>query len=592
MLMKPDRNFLPRLFRWTSIRMWFTIPFLLQLFITIGLIGFFLVQDNINSSKLVLKELQGQMLKQVKDQLSERLQEAMHLNQTNAASLQAGILELEFPLKRERYFVNHIKAFPNVAMTFIALADGSVYGASRTADDQIHVVRSDSTTGGDLWYYRTADLGEGTEVVRKIPGFDMRTRPWYSQAVEAGGPVFSNKYHHLVFQEPAITAGYPVYDREQRLIGVFGVVYLISWLGDTLRSLPTGTSGQVFVADSTGLLIAGSPMQEGEGTLISASLALPLNENQDDLPGFTLDGRHYYVGISDFEEYGTHWKIYAILAEDDFLGGMKKATVQTVLILVVLLLLSLLFAFWLAGWVTKPIVSLNKAAKELAKGNRISIPDDGRKDELGELTRSFNEMGIKLTGLLSHLEEEVKLRTQELRERNEELQRLSFSDSLTGIANRRRFDATFNSVWNSALRYQRPIALLMLDIDFFKNYNDTYGHQAGDDCLKSIGSLLKNKVRRSSDLAARYGGEEFAVLLQDMEKYKIAGLAEDIRKSVQELNIEHETSPFQKVTISIGCAYMIPTPEKTPAELIEMADRALYQAKKTGRNRVVSAIAT
>jgi diguanylate cyclase (GGDEF)-like protein len=142
------------------------------------------------------------------------------------------------------------------------------------------------------------------------------------------------------------------------------------------------------------------------------------------------------------------------------------------------------------------------------------------------------------------------------------------------------------TAWNTALRFQRPIAIFMLDIDSFKNYNDTYGHQAGDDCLKAIGNLLSQKIRRASDLAARYGGEEFVVILQEPEQEKLLGFAQEIRKSVQELGIEHKQSPYEKVTVSVGIACMIPTVEAEPAELVEAADRALYQAKQKGRNRV------
>jgi diguanylate cyclase (GGDEF)-like protein len=130
------------------------------------------------------------------------------------------------------------------------------------------------------------------------------------------------------------------------------------------------------------------------------------------------------------------------------------------------------------------------------------------------------------------------------------------------------------------------LAVIMADIDWFRVVNNTYGHQAGDDCLKAIGSLLSQKVRRASDLAARYGGEEFVVILQEPEQEKLLDFAQDIRRSAQGLGIEHRQSPYEKVTVSIGVACMIPTVEAEPAALVEAADRALYQAKQKGRNRV------
>lgn len=598
-----DFSFFTQLFKRKTIRRWVTLPSLLQLLVTIGLIGFFLIQAGINSSHLILKELQQHTLHQIHEQIEQRLNAAMTLNQINYDSLQSGILNLDSTVERERYFSNHIKAFPDIAMTFIGLADGSFYGARRTTEGEIQVVRNNSSTGGESRYYHTSALGEGTSLAGAFPNYDARTRPWYIKASEAGKPTYTNIYSHFIFHEPTVTASYPVYGPEHRLIGVFGVDYILSWMGEALGSLPIGASGQIFVTDGKGLLIATSldkqpyklvdgisqliNAQESDSEIIKAAVALPAEEFQKVLPGFAVGDKKYYVGRSYFQDYGINWTIHVVLAESDFLGGVREATSQMLMILIISLIFSLFFAFGFAIRITKPIVEINKAARELSKGNLIPIPDEGREDELGELGRSFNEMGLRITNLVSHLEEEVKARTLELQERNAELQQLSFSDSLTGIANRRQFDNTMKSAWNMALRRNRPIIILMLDIDYFKDFNDTYGHQAGDDCLKCVGSLLSSKVYRASDLVARYGGEEFIIILQDTRTDMIRDFAEGIRNGVLELDIKHITSPFKLVTVSIGAAHMIPTPDTTPATLIELADRALYHAKEKGRNNVV-----
>ncbi len=600
--MHHNQRFLMKLLGRKSIRMSFTIPFIIQIIFATGLIGFFLLQGSKNVSHLILKELQQQMLQQVNNQLSQRMQEALQLNQINYDSFQSGLLNLESNEERERYFITHIKSFPDVAMTFIGLEDGSFYGARHTLEGEYQVVRNNKDTGGASWYYRTTNLGEGIEVVDEFLDFDARMRPWYIKAKEIGGPTFSSIYGHFVFHEPTVTASYPIYDQNNKLIGVFGVDYLLSWLGNTLGELPIGDSGQVFVTDDSGFLIATSfdgtsykmvdnksqliPANESESILIQSAISLSFEEYENDLRGFKVKGDKYYVGLQKFQDYGIDWKIYVILAEADFLGGMNSATKQTVVVMIFSIILFFFFAYWTAKGVTMPIIRLNEAAKELTQGKLMLVTDVERTDELGELSRSFNTMGKQLTNMVAHLEEEVKARTFELEERNDSLQRLSFLDGLTGIANRRKFDSTLESAWNFALRHKRSIALIMLDIDFFKNYNDTYGHLAGDDCLKSIGRLLSEKVRRLSDLVARYGGEEFVIILQDTEVNKIVGFAEDIRKGIQDLRIEHATSPFEIVTLSMGIAYMIPNMNTTPLALIEMADNALYLAKDNGRNRV------
>jgi diguanylate cyclase (GGDEF)-like protein len=177
-----------------------------------------------------------------------------------------------------------------------------------------------------------------------------------------------------------------------------------------------------------------------------------------------------------------------------------------------------------------------------------------------------------------------------------ELQRLTVADPLTGIANRRAFDEALEREWRRAVRNGETLSLMMIDIDYFKGYNDRYGHVAGDECLRTVASSLANNAHRSSDLAARYGGEEFAVLLPQVDAAAAARLAQRICQSVFELNIPHAGSQIaQCVTISIGLASMRPAQQSPdqkrpdlaqPTSLVLAADHALYAAKTAGRNRV------
>ncbi|WP_092614054.1 sensor domain-containing diguanylate cyclase [Roseospirillum parvum] len=170
------------------------------------------------------------------------------------------------------------------------------------------------------------------------------------------------------------------------------------------------------------------------------------------------------------------------------------------------------------------------------------------------------------------------------------LQSLVNKDGLTGLANRRSFDASIEADCLQAQREQSHLSLLLVDVDHFKAYNDTYGHQAGDDCLKTVAKALGGQVFRPSDLAARYGGEEFAVLLPGVGLEGALGVAERIRAAVAGLAIAHSGNPREGiVTLSVGVAALRPTPQIGPAALISAADRALYAAKAAGRNRVAHA---
>ncbi|WP_224959788.1 GGDEF domain-containing protein [Geomonas subterranea] len=186
------------------------------------------------------------------------------------------------------------------------------------------------------------------------------------------------------------------------------------------------------------------------------------------------------------------------------------------------------------------------------------------------------------TNLLEHENRQLQKATLELR-------RLSISDPLTGLGNRRHFEVMLDQEWQRALRSESPIALIFLDIDVFKNFNDNYGHQAGDNCLKLVAQELGRFARRPGDTAARYGGEEFVLLLSGVGLADAATIAKGCRKAVEALQLPHSHSPVAGVvTVSAGVAAMIPDLDADRQLLVEAADKALYRAKLKGRNTVVA----
>ncbi len=185
------------------------------------------------------------------------------------------------------------------------------------------------------------------------------------------------------------------------------------------------------------------------------------------------------------------------------------------------------------------------------------------------------------------MERLVRERTEELRLANEHLSRLSFVDALTGLANRRCFDETLDKEWRRASRLHMPLAVVMADIDGFKQYNDAMGHPAGDRCLAAVADIFFQSLGRAGDLAARYGGEEFVVLIPAADHATALAVAEELRAACEALAIAHPTSPVGPVvTISLGVASCIPSEQTSAAALVAQADAALYRAKQEGRNRV------
>lgn len=174
-----------------------------------------------------------------------------------------------------------------------------------------------------------------------------------------------------------------------------------------------------------------------------------------------------------------------------------------------------------------------------------------------------------------------------LKAQNDLLRMLVFIDGLTGVANRRRFDEALQAEWRHCRRNDLPLTLLLLDIDYFKRYNDHYGHQAGDACLQSVAATIKERLSRAHDLVARYGGEEFVCLMPECDLAAGQAMAEELRKAVEAKGIPHaDSSTANMVTLSIGVATMKPNADCGPEFLVSAADAALYMAKSGGRNRV------
>lgn len=271
----------------------------------------------------------------------------------------------------------------------------------------------------------------------------------------------------------------------------------------------------------------------------------------------------------------------------------------------------IIFLYFSRNMLGRPLAILTAATKGLKPDNlqdlEVDVGTRGR-NELKLLEEAFNTMvrnlndaherRIKaekiLKGFNEKLKQEVDQRTAELRKANlhlkqqqEMLERLAVIDGLTEIPNRRKFDEVLDTEWRRAERAAEPVALILMDIDHFKGFNDYYGHASGDECLRKVAQGLACSLGRASDFLARYGGEEFAVILPCASAESATEIAEKIRGNIESLNIPHAASQVSDhVTLSLGIALLVPSREASPRNLIERADHALYRAKTKGRNRV------
>jgi diguanylate cyclase (GGDEF)-like protein len=263
-----------------------------------------------------------------------------------------------------------------------------------------------------------------------------------------------------------------------------------------------------------------------------------------------------------------------------------------------ILFLSIFMSIVCSKALLQPIRMLIKATERVIDGNFDIKINNGRNDEIGRLINIFNQMILKIKHYMAglHLANEQLEKANidlehKVQERTKQLELLSNLDGLTGIANRRKMDDYLHHEWKVAIRHRHPLSLIILDIDCFKNYNDTYGHPAGDDCLKKIVKALSGSLKRSTDFVARYGGEEFVVILSDTAQEGAAEIAENIRKAVEELHIPHASSLVSSsVTISLGISALVSFANTSLPGFIKSADEALYAAKQSGKNCCVTVV--
>ncbi len=273
----------------------------------------------------------------------------------------------------------------------------------------------------------------------------------------------------------------------------------------------------------------------------------------------------------------TNWEdAYLLMGLDDVTqlnADMARSGIIGILAFITLIGASILAGLWFFNrFLFRPMRDMQSEMERSAQGDLSVTVGQHALKEFDALGAAFNTMARKVESQIH------------------ELQRLSSVDGLTGVNNRRQFDLSLQSEWLRAQRKGQELSLLMLDVDHFKQYNDTYGHLGGDDCLRMVSALLRESVQRTSDVVARYGGEEFAILLPDTPMQGAQFLAFKIAAELARLNLPHASSPLGgRVTLSIGCASCRVKPECRPEMLVVAADGALYRAKETGRDRVVSA---
>ena len=345
-----------------------------------------------------------------------------------------------------------------------------------------------------------------------------------------------------------------------RLIGALASTAKLQGLRRTLLDLTPAGGGRVLLLDAGGRLILGP-----DSTVTDArSVRLAMRTDRPGIVKYTsIDGVPVVGTIRRVP--GLPWFVAAELPEASAYHQLVRLRTMSILIVAALVIGVGLIAYLLGLLLVGPLDRLKEASDKVAKGDLdVALPVLGG-GEVGALTKVFNNMVVKL------------------REKSDELERLSITDGLTNIFNRRHLMGMLAAEQRRGQRLKHPFAVIMVDVDRFKSYNDDYGHQAGDQVLARVAEILKESIRAGVDSVGRYGGEEFLVLMPESSDAEAVALAERLRKRV-----EKEAFPHRQVTISLGVAEY-PAHGETVDAVIASADAALYDAKGEGRNRVAKA---
>jgi len=409
-------------------------------------------------------------------------------------------------------------------------------------------------------------------------GVDLSDRAYLKKARETGQIVFSDHLFAKLTNNPVVMAAYPVSAINGSVDSVILAGVNLDWMSKIMGDLGGRPGISAALVDSTGIVLAAPPDQASMigRPLDSVSLLSAIAEPEGSVSFAGPDGSKRALSFARVN--GTQSRLIISIDEAKVSAGINReirtAYLQLGFVCVLVLLGALIAAEKL---IIQPIEMIASVAKRFGQGDwsaraaRMSLPA-----EFAPLARALNAMAAQL----GH-------RERELVATNDRLTVIASIDMLSGLANRRGFQSRFDFEWMKAQQHGNELSLLMIDVDHFKLFNDTYGHPEGDACLSRVGETLAGIAADAAGFAGRYGGEEFCLLLPGTGAVRALDIGEMVRAQVQRLAMPHSTSSYQAVTVSIGVACTRPNEAQGPGDLIEAADAALYAAKHRGRNTVV-----
>jgi diguanylate cyclase (GGDEF)-like protein len=432
-------------------------------------------------------------------------------------------------------------------------------------------IRSLSIVGGD-GRVQCSSLGG-------LVGLDLSDRAYIKNARSTRDFVLSDYIFSRATSMSTIIAAYPVsaLNADEDAIIIAGVN--LDWMSKIMGNLGGRPGVSVALIDSEGTVLATPPDQ-------ASMVGRPL-DHMSMLPATAKDrtGRTSFIAADGTKRAVTFARIagtgslLVVSIDEAKVTGNINREIRTAYLQLAFVCLFLLVGALVAAerLIIKPIENMAVVAKRFGQGDlSVRAAHKGLPAEFVPLARAFNTMTAKLGE-----------RERELVATNDRLTVIASIDMLSGLANRRGFQSRLDFEWLKAQQSAGDLALLMIDVDHFKLFNDTYGHPEGDACLSRLGEALADLAEQTDGFASRYGGEEFCLLLPNTDNIRALQIGEMVRETVCDLGMPHSTSVYQNVTVSVGVACTVPSEAQQPKDLIEAADAALYAAKHRGRNTVV-----
>jgi diguanylate cyclase (GGDEF)-like protein len=416
-------------------------------------------------------------------------------------------------------------------------------------------------------------------------GLDLSDRPYLKKTRETRDFVLSDFLFARPTNSPIVMAAYPVSAINDESDSVILAAVNLDWMSKILGNLSGRPGVLAALIDSTGTIMAapadqasmiGRPLDNVPLLSAIAEKALSSDATDGSIAFSATDGSRR--ALSFIRIPGTQSRLIVSIDEAKVTASINREIRTAYLQLCFVCLFVLLGALIAAEkLIINPIEVMTGMARRFGEGDWSARVTRSRlPSEFMPLARAFNAMAAQLSQ-----------RERELVATNDRLTVMASIDMLSGLANRRGFQSRLDFEWMKAQQYNSELSLLMIDVDHFKLYNDTYGHPEGDTCLTRLGETLAGIAADTMGFAGRYGGEEFCLLLPNTGPVKALEVGETVRAAIQELALPHVTSSHQTVTVSVGVAATLPNDSQRPGDLIEAADAALYAAKHRGRNTVV-----